>query len=390
MNTPAQLPFEQTHLLHVAPGLRTLQSRGAVHRVRTAEGDDAWLVTGHAEVRQLLDDDRLGRSHPDPEIAAQDSGSVLLANLLGDFATDHTRLRAVLEPPFAPERMQVLRSHVETLTERLLDELAEQAPSADLRLALALPLPIQVMCAWLGVPHEDKDRFGAWTQDAANVQDRARSQQGLAQLFGYCRNLVAEKRKSPGDDVISALCVAEGLDDREVIGLSALLLFGGYETTVARIGTGALLLLTNPEQRQRLLDDPGLVPGAVDEILRMSMPNPHNGGMPRFARTDLEVDGTTIRAGELVLLNIIAANHDRTVFADPERVDVARPTAASLTFGHGMYHCVGAPLARMQLQVALARLIERFPTMRLAVDVAELRLRHDTLTGGLVELPVTW
>ncbi|MEU9079537.1 cytochrome P450 [Kitasatospora sp. NPDC004745] len=390
MNTPAQLPFEQTHLLHVAPGLRALQSRGAVHRVRTAEGDEAWLVTGHAQVRQLLDDDRLGRSHPDPEIAAQDSGSVLLANLLGDFATDHTRLRAVLEPPFAPERMQVLRSHVETLTERLLDELAEQAPSADLRLALALPLPIQVMCAWLGVPHEDKDRFGAWTQDAANVQDRDRSQQGLAQLFGYCRNLVAEKRKNPGDDVISALCVAEGLDDREVIGLSALLLFGGYETTVARIGTGALLLLTNPEQRQRLLDDPGLVPGAVDEILRMSMPNPHNGGMPRFARTDLEVDGTTIRAGELVLLNIIAANHDRTVFADPERVDVARPTAASLTFGHGMYHCVGAPLARMQLQVALARLIERFPTMRLAVDVAELRLRHDTLTGGLVSLPVTW
>ncbi|GHG90361.1 cytochrome P450 [Streptomyces lanatus] len=389
MNAPAQLPFEQTHLLHVAPLLRTLQSEGTVHRVRTPEGDEAWLVTGHAEVQRLLDDDRLSRSNPDPG-AARDSGAALLDSLLGGFATDHARLRALLEPHFAPERMRALRSHVETLTERLLDELAGQAPPVDLRQALALPLPILVMCEWLGVPHEDKDRFGSWTQDAANVGDRIRSKQGMAELFGYCQKLIAHKRQNPGDDAISRLCATEGISDTEVVGLTALLLFGGYETTVARIGTGALLLLTNPEQRQALLDDPGLVPGAVEEILRRSMPNPHNGGMPRYALTDLEIDGTTIRTGELVLLNIIAANHDQTVFTDPERVDVTRETAGSLTFGHGTHYCVGAPLARMQLQVALARLVARFPTMRLAVDVAELKLRHDTLLGGLVELPVTW
>ncbi|MFE1173098.1 cytochrome P450 [Streptomyces sp. NPDC058773] len=389
MNTPAQLPFEQTHLLHVAPMLRTLQSQGTVHRVRTVEGDEAWLVTGHAQVRQLLDDDRLSRSRPEPG-AARDSGSALLDSLLGSFANDHARLRSLLEPHFSPERMRPLRSHVETLTEQLLDELAGQAPPVDLRLALALPLPILVMCEWLGVPHQDKDRFSRWTQDAANVADRVRSKQGMAELFGYCRQLVAHKRKNPGDDVISRLCATEGISDKEVVGLSALLLFGGYETTVARIGTGALLLLANPGQRKALLDDPGLVPGAVEEILRMSMPNPHNGGMPRYARTDLEIDGTAVRAGDLVLLNIIAANHDRTVFTDPERVDVTRHTAGSLTFGHGTHHCVGAPLARMQLQVALARLVARFPTMRPAVDVAELKLRHDTLLGGLVELPVTW
>ncbi|MFE5812738.1 cytochrome P450 [Streptomyces sp. NPDC056479] len=390
MNAPAQLPFEQTHLLHVAPLLRTLQSQGTVHRVRTAEGDEAWLVTGHGQVQQLLDDDRFSRSHPDPETAARDRGAAFLNSLLGSFANDHARMRSLLEPHFSPERMLALRSHVETLTEQLLDELAGQTPPVDLRLALALPLPILVMCEWLGVPHEDKDQFSTWTQDAANVQDRTRSQQGLAALFGYCQKLVAHKRQNPGDDVISRLCAAEGVNDSEVIGLTALLLFGGYETTVARIGTGALLLLANPEQRQTLLDDPGLIPGAVEEILRMSMPNPHNGGMPRYARTDLEIDGTAIRAGDLVLLNIIAANHDRTVFSDPERVDVTRQTAGSLTFGHGMHYCVGAPLARMQLQVVLARLVARFPTMRLAVDVEKLRLRHDTLTGGLVELPVTW
>ncbi|MFJ2901407.1 cytochrome P450 [Streptomyces sp. NPDC091279] len=389
MNTPAQLPFEQTHPLRVAPRLRALQSQGSIHRVRTVEGDEAWLVTGHARVRQLLDDDRLSRSPVDSR-AARDSGSAFLANLLGDFADDHARMRTVLEPPFAPERMRALRPHVEALTDELLDELAGRTGPVDLRLALALPLPILVMCEWLGVPHEDKDKFSTWTQDAASVQDPERSQQGLGQLFGYCQTLVARKRENPADDVISRLCVAEGLSDREVIGLTALLLFGGYETTVARIGTGALLLMTDPEQRQKLRADPSLIPGAVEEILRLSMPNPHNGGMPRYARTDLEIDGTTVRAGELLLLNIIAANHDGTVFDDPGRVDITRHTEGSLTFGFGMHACVGAPLARMQLQVALGRLVERFPTMRPAVEVEELRLRHDTLTGGLVDLPVTW
>ncbi|MFJ4516880.1 cytochrome P450 [Streptomyces sp. NPDC088816] len=384
------MPFEQTNVLQLAPRLRTLQSQGPVHRVRTAEGDEAWLVTGHAQVARLLDDDRLGRSNPDPEAAAKDGGSALLAGLLGDFATDHARLRALLEPHFSPERMLALRPYVEKLTGRLLDGLAGQKPPVDLRQALALPLPIQVMCEWLGVPQEDKDRFGSWTQDAANVGDPVRSKQGLGELFGYCRQLVADKRRNPGDDVISRICATEGINDNEVLGLTALLLFGGYETTVARIGTCVSLLLADPEQWQALLDDPGLVPGAVEETLRMSMPNPHNGGMPRYALTDFEIDGVTIRTGDFVLLNIIAANHDETVFADPGRIDVARDTTGSLVFGRGAYSCVGAMLARMQLQVVLTQLVARFPTMRLAVGVEELGLRHNTLIGGLIQLPVTW
>jgi cytochrome P450 len=390
VSTPAQLPFEQTNVLQLAPGLRALQSQGAVHRVRTAEGGEAWLVTGHAWVRQLLDDDRLSRSNPDPQAAAKDGGSALLAGLLGGFATDHARLRALLEPHFSPERMLALRPYVEKLTGQLLDGLAGQKPPVDLRQVLALSLPIQVMCEWLGVPQEDKDQFGSWTQDAANVGDPVRSKQGLGELFGYCRQLVADKRQKPGDDVISRICATEGINDNEVIGLTALLLFGGYETTVARIGTCVLLLLANSEQWQALLHDPSLIPGAVEETLRMSMPNPHNGGMPRYALTDFEIDGITIRTGDFVLLNIIAANHDETAFADPGRVDVTRNTTGSLMFGHGAYSCVGAMLARMQLQVVLTQLVARFPTMRLAVGVEELRLRHNTLIGGLIQLPVTW
>ncbi|MEU7178608.1 MULTISPECIES: cytochrome P450 [Streptomyces] len=390
MSTPTQLPFEQTNVLHLAPALRTLQSQGAVHRVRTAEGDEAWLVTGHAWVRRLLDDDRLSRSNPDPQAAAKDSGSAILAGLLGDFATDHARLRALLEPHFSPERMLALRPYVEEVSRQLLDTVAGRTPPVDLREALALSLPIQVMCEWLGVPQEDKDRFGGWTQDAAGVGDPVRSKRGLAELFAYCGQLVADKRRNPGDDAISRICATEGIKDNEVIGLTALLLFGGYETTVARIGTCVSLLLANPEQWQALLRDPGLIPGAVEETLRMSMPNPHNGGMPRYALRDFEIDGVTIRAGDFVLLNIIAANHDETVFAGPDRIDVTRDATGSLAFGHGAYHCVGATLARMQLQVVLTQLVARFPTLRLAVGVDELRLRLTTLIGGLVQLPVTW
>ncbi|WP_245733832.1 cytochrome P450 [Lentzea jiangxiensis] len=376
-------------MLQLAPGLRELQSQGTVHRVRTPDGVEAWLVTGHAEVRQLLDDDRLSRSNPDPA-APKDGGSALLASLLGGFATDHVRMRALLEPHFAPARMAELRPYVEKQTGQLLDAMAARRPPVDLRQAVALSLPIQVMCEWLGVPQEDKDEFGEWTQDAANVGDPVRSKQGLGGLFGYCKRLIADKRQNPGDDAISRICATEGITDDEVLGLTALLLFGGYETTVARIGTCVSLLLANPEQWQALLDDPGLVPAAVEETLRRSMPNPHNGGMPRYAVTDFEIGGVTIRTGDFVLLNVIAANHDETAFTDPDRVDVTRDTAASLAFGHGAYDCVGAALARMQLQVVLAQLVARFPTLRPAVGVEELRLRHDTLIGGLVELPVTW
>ncbi|KOV82578.1 cytochrome P450 [Nocardia sp. NRRL S-836] len=382
------MPFEQEDVLRLAPRLRELQSQGAVHRVRTPDGGAAWLVTGHAEVRQLLDDDRLSRTNPD--LAAQDPGSALLASLLGGFATDHARMRALLEPHFSPERMAELRPYVEKQTGQLLDQLAERTPPVDLREAVALSLPIQVMCEWLGVPQEDKDRFGGWTRDAAGVGDPVRSKQGLGGLFGYCKQLVAEKRRNPGDDAISRICATEGITDDEVLGLTALLLFGGYETTVARIGTSIVLLLSDVDQWRAVVDDPALIPGAVEETLRMSMPNPHNGGMPRYAVTDFEVDGVVIRAGDPVLLNIIAANHDEAVFPAPGRVDVTRDTVASLVFGHGAHHCVGAALARMQLQVVLTQLVARFPSLRLAVGVDELELRTDTLIGGLVELPVTW
>ncbi|MEV0937661.1 cytochrome P450 [Streptomyces phaeochromogenes] len=386
-----QLPFDQTGPLQVPAMLRTLQSQGTVHRIRTRVGDDAWLVTGYDEVRRLLADDRLGRSHPDPDNAARSGESALFGGPLGNYDTekaDHARMRSLLQPHFTPGRMRAFRGRVETLTAQLLDELAEQGPSADLNAALALPLPILVICELLGVPYEERTQFRAWTQAAADVLDRARSEQGLGDLFTYGQELVARKRLRPGDDVISLLCATDGVGDDEIAMLSMALLFAGHETTVVQIGLGALLLLTSPGQWQLLLDDPGLILGAVEEIMRA--PGKGGGGIPRYAHTDLEIGGVIVQAGDLVMLDNGAANHDGAVFTDPDRFDVTRRETSHLTFGHGLRYCIGAPLARMELQVAFGQLIPRFSKMQLAVPVGDLCVRGDVLTGGLVRLPVTW
>lgn len=208
-------------------------------------------------------------------------------------------------------------------------------------------------------------------------------------MFDYGRELVHRKRTAPGDDVISRLAADSDIADDEAAMLAMALLFAGHETTVTQLGIGALLLLTNPAQWQALAENPGLVPNAVEELLRA--PGKGNGGIPRYARTDLEVGGVTIRAGELVLLDNGAANHDPAVFAEPDRVDIGRDAARThLTFGHGMRYCIGAPLARLELQAAFGALTARFPTMRPAVPAQRLTLRRDVLTGGLAELPVTW
>jgi cytochrome P450 len=391
MISPAQLPFEQSHPLQVAPQLRALQSQGTIHRVRTAVGHEAWLVTDYAHVRELLADDRLGRSHQDPQNAARTGESALFGGPLGDFVTehaDHARMRALLQPHFSPKHMRGLRPRIDALTTQLLDDLANSNTPADLHAAVALPLPILVICELLGVPYGDRDQFRAWTEAAANINDRAVSEQGLGNLFGYGMRLVETKRLEPGDDVISRLCATDGVSTEEAAMLSMALLFAGHETTVVQIGFGALLLLTNPDQWNALRDDPTLVPNAVEELLRA--PGKGGGGIPRYARVGMEIDGVDIRAGDLVLLDNGAANHDPAAFAEPDLVDITRKAAAHLTFGHGLRYCIGAPLARMELQAVFSQLIPRFPTMRLAVPVEGLTIRGDVLTGGLTALPVTW
>jgi cytochrome P450 len=391
VTTLAQLPFEQAGPLQAAPLLRALQARGPVHEIRTATGDQAWLVTGYEQVRRLLADPRLGRSHPEPGSAARTGESALFGGPLGNYETeeaDHARMRSLLQPHFTPGRMRALRPRVEALATGLLDELARQDRPADLVEALAVPLPVLVICELLGVLYQDRSRFRAWTRAAADVRDRARSEQGLAGLFGYGRQLVARRREHPGDDIISGLCATGGADDDEIAMLSMFLLFAEHETTVVAIGMGALLLLANPRQWQALRDDPGLIPAAVEEMLRA--PGKGGGGIPRYARAGLQISGVTVSAGDLVLLDNGAANHDAEAFPDPDRFDITRQAARHLTFGHGPRYCIGAPLARIELQTVFSQLIPRFPGMRLAVPAEELTVSTGVLTGGLADLQVTW
>jgi pentalenolactone synthase len=395
-----QLPFEQPGPMQPAPALRKLQQQGPIHAIRTAVGDPAWLITGYEEVRHLLDDNRLGRAHPAPENASRTGESTMFGGPLGDFDTeqaDHRRMRSLLQPHFSPRRMRALRERIETLTAALLDELAEQGSPADLHAALALPLPIAVICDLLGVPYADRARFRAWTQAAGDITDRARSEQGLAELFGYGQQLVAFKRAkgltgegSADDDadVISRLAATEGVSDDEAAAMGMFLLFAGHETTVAAIGMGALWLLANPDQWKALVGDPTRADAAVEEILRA--PGLGGGGIPRYARTHLDIAGVSVRAGDLVLLDTGAANHDATVFTDPDRFDISRPPVPHLTFGHGARYCIGAPLARIELQVVFAQLAARFPTLKLGCAVEELSFNPHVLTGGLTALPVIW
>jgi pentalenolactone synthase len=392
-NVLPALPFAASTPLTVAPQLRTLQAERPITRVRTPTGDEAWLVTRYAEVKLLLGDSRLGRSHPDPERAPRISDSILFGGPVERYETEHTdhaQMRALLTPFFSAKRMQALRPRVEALVDQFLDTLAAKAPPVDLHEALSFPLPVLVICELLGIPFEDREHFRTWSTAMADLHDRDRASEALYRLVAYMGELVARKRIHPEDDVLSGLCAAQDghLPDAHIAFLGAMLLFAGHETTVVRIDVGTLLLLTNPHQRQAFVRAPELVTSAVEELLRLS--DTGAGGLPRYAHADIDIGGVTIRAGEAVVLSLGAANHDERIFADPDRFDIGRASNAHLTFGYGPRFCIGAPLARIELQATFARLVPRFPTLRLAIPIGQVRVRSHLLTGGLAELPVTW
>ncbi|GAA1641505.1 cytochrome P450 [Catellatospora bangladeshensis] len=391
------MPFEQKHPLEPAPVLQELQEQGPVHRVRTLTGDEAWLVTGYEQVKALYSGDRLARAHPRPSRAPRLTASALFGgrpreNYLSEDA-DRAWFREVLHTIVSPARLRELRGSLDELVTRLLDELEAAGPPADFVDLVAVPLPTMVICRLLGVPEKDLAKCRRFTEAIADARDEQRSAAGLAALVAYLGKLAARGRAEPGGLLMRLREAPFGVDDNVIGHIGASLMFTGHHTTVVAIGYMALHLLTNPDQRDAVAADPDKLTAAVEEALRVGNVGVNTGGgngIPTYARSELDIAGTRVRPGELVLLDTGAANHDRTVYADAYRFDIDRSDAAHLTFGHGRHYCPGAPLARLEMQALFAQLIPRFPAMRLAAEVAELRSHHDQITGGLVALPVTW
>lgn len=385
---PPQLPFEQRTVLDMPHLLRQLQAERPIVQVRTPVGDQAWLVTRYQDVKPLLGDPRLGRSHPDPEHAPRITRSILFGGPMEPYETehaDHAQMRALLTPFFSARRMEALRPRVASLVDGLLDDMAQREPPIDLHAALSFPLPVLVICELLGVPFGDRQQFHEWSTAMADLHDPDVARAALNQLVAYMTHLVVRKRTQPTDDVLSGLCAV--LEDQHAAFLGAMLLFAGHETTVVRIDMGALVLLTQPAARQALQAEPRLVPAAVEELLRFT--NTGTSGITRYVREDIAIGDVTMRAGEAVLLSTGAADHDAAVFDEPFVFNARRQPNQHLTFGHGSRFCIGAPLARLELQEVFGRLTPRFPDMRLAQPIEELKTR-DVLTGGIEELWVTW
>lgn len=389
------LPFDRPDVLSLAPKLRELRAEAPVVKVRTATGDEAWLVTRYNEVKALFADPRLGRSHPKPDEAARFSESALLGGAHDRYETedaDHALMRARLVPRFSARRMRLLTPRVEAMVDELLDRLAEHGSPADLHESLSFPLPVLVICELLGVPFSDRDYFRGLSTGMADLRDRARSAAALEELIGYVRSLVAAKRVSPGEDMLSELAQIEdgGLSDDEVAGLGAAVLFAGHETTVVRIDMGTLLFAAHPDQIALLGARPELVSSAVEEILRLATGG-GGVGLPRYARSDIEVGGVVVRRGDAVLLSLGAANQDEAAFPSADRMDIGRERVnPHVAFGHGARYCIGAALARIELTAVFERLFVRFPRLRVGVPVEELRWRSHLLTGGFAEVPVVW
>ncbi|MHC1559691.1 cytochrome P450 [Actinomycetospora sp. C-140] len=393
-----QLPFPREGVLTISPLYARLREAGPVTRVRTPAGDVAWLATRYEEAKALFADRRLGRSHPQPDQAARVSDAGVMAGPSGDHEhedADHSAMRKLLTPAFSAKRMRRLHDRVAELAEGLVDDLQPSRDGAvDLHAAFSVPLPIFVICELLGVPVEDRAYFKGLSERMATLTgDDPRV--ARAEFERYTAGLAEAKRAEPGEDVISDLVAAQEHDprltDTRVAELSAGLLFAGHETTVNRLSLGVVLLLVNPDVRDRFVADPaGTVDAVVEEVLRLAEPG--GMGLLRYAHEDVTVgegdEAVTIPRGDAVMIVTSAANRDTGAFGSADAFDPDRSPNPHLSFGHGPHFCIGASLARTELRVGLTTLFTRLPGLRLAVDPESLTLHTERLTGGLDRLPV--
>lgn len=386
------------------PLFAQLRDLGPVHAVTLADGHGAWLVVSYEEARAALNESRLSK---DMHAALATGSGVVAEGLPGPaFARhmltvdppDHTRLRRLVSAAFSVRRVEALRARIQAITDDLLDDIARQGPDSqiDLIAAFAFPLPFTVICELLGVPQDDRAPLGeGFTKllvPISNPAEYAVAKEASDAVVSMLKALVEAKQVNPGDDLVSGLIDArdgkENLDSQELLSTIFQLIVAGHDTTASLIGNGVVALLRNPAQLAELRADPARTPRAIEELLRYDAPVPHSTF--RYTAAPLTLGGMEIPAGEQVIICLAAANRDADRYARPEELDVDRDAARHLAFGHGIHHCLGAPLARLEGTIALESLLRRYPELSLAVPSSDLRWGHGDglVLRGLSELPV--
>ncbi|GAA3885259.1 cytochrome P450 [Saccharothrix violaceirubra] len=402
-----QLPAELMHRDAGRPfdppvALDRLADTGpAVQPITQRDGDTAWLVTGYAEGRAVLADPRFSSERftarvldkLSPEIRARvldpdaRAGSFIFMD-----PPDHTRYRRLLTGQFTVRRMRQLEPRIEAIVAEHIDAMIAKGPGADLVTEFALPVPSLVICELLGVEYADRDEFQDRTAKLLALDSTLEEVFDASDnLRKFMHRLVERKRAQPTDDILSGLVHAETdtpLTDAELVGIANLLLIAGHETTANMLALGTFALLEKPDQLAALRADPALIGGAVEELLRY-LAIVHLG-IVRTTLEDVEISGVTIPADSTVFVSVTVANRDGRVVDDPDRLDVTRPRAPHLAFGHGIHQCLGQQLARVEMTAGFTGLLGRLPGLRLDVDPADVPLRDDMAIYGVHSLPVTW
>ncbi len=373
------------------PVFAAMRQSAPAHEIPLGPGATGWMITRYEDVRRALGDPRLAKS---PTAAVMPPAMVkpgLNKHMLNADAPEHTRLRKLVSMAFTSRRMEEFRPRVQEISDSLLRAL-DGRETIDLIDDYAFPLPFQVICELIGVPMVDRDSFRAWSNLLVDqfAQGSPEAAEAASAMVGYVGDLVERKRAEPDDALLSGLIAAsdagDRLDDDELTSLVFLLLVAGHETTVNLIGNAMYLLLGRPDQAKALRENPALVPGAIEEFLRFE--SPVKTATLRISVAPVEVGEVTIPPGQLVFISLMSANRDEHAFTDPDELDLARKEGQHMAFGHGIHFCLGAPLARIEAQVAISSLLQRFPQMSAEGDLADVKWRPGLLLRGLEHLPV--
>lgn len=389
-------PFGPVTGLDIDPLYFWLQEHQPLSRVQLPYGEAGWLLVRYEDCRVALDDRRFSLAEAAvrdvPRLTPQRFGAILT----DQDPPEHTRLRRLVVRAFTARRVAQLRAHAERIAGELLDQLVQAGQPADLVAGFAVPLPGLMICELLGVPYADRDEFTGWVGAFMSTTALTAEERGaeLGKLAGYLTALAGQRAQSPADDLLSVLVAASEDGDRltfdEVIRLTLVLLAAGYESTASQIANFTYALLTHPDQLALLRSRPELLPNAVEELMRWVPLLVTADTLPRYALEDIQLPSGAISAGDPVLLAKHAANRDRRVYHNPDRLDLTRDAQGQLGFGHGAHHCLGAQLARMDLQVALTALLDRFPGLHLAVPAAQVEWKAGMAVRGPAALPIGW